>query len=123
VDAAGRQINILELKKAKMGISTDAATIIDLEDQERAQIAAMGRIVRIRSERVERLKDGAQAALLADAQRALLDDTIRQKNMELRMQERKATDFGGSRTPYDGQIAALKGQIEDLRRQRSALGK
>jgi hypothetical protein len=121
----GRQLSALQFKKASMGISTDVSTIIQIEDNERAQLAAMDQIVAFRNDRLNSLKritGGARAALLADAQQALQKDTIRRKTMELRVLERKATEYPSRQTPYDGQIAALRGEIAKLESERRQLG-
>jgi hypothetical protein len=125
VEMYRRQLNQLELKKARQGIDADVSTILDIEDSERAQIATMDRIIAIRSERVDRLQQAANAtdrSVLDEARRALLSDTLRRQKMELRVLERKALDFGPGRTPYDERIASTQSQIEETSRRLRELG-
>jgi len=118
-----RVINVLKEKKARMSVTADSATVLDLEDHEQAQLAAVGQLVALREGRVkqlERAPGGSNAALLADARQALIKDQIRRDRLELRILEEKTILFAGSRSPYDQKIAALKSQIAELERQYDA---
>ena len=116
---------MLKDKQAKMSVMVDSMTVIEIEDNERARIAAMDQLIALRGKQVaqiERAPGGPNAALLAETRQALLRDKIRRDSLELRMLEQKTIAFGGSRSPYDQKIAELKGRIAELERQDEAAG-